>query len=82
MKPMKDYKAKTLILGGGVSANKHLQNSLKNGAKILDPKIKTFFPTSGLTGDNALMIAIAGYFNYGKRKMKNDNLKAVGNLKL
>ena len=27
MKAMEEYKAKTLILGGGVSANKHLQKT-------------------------------------------------------
>ena len=81
IKAMENFKAKTLILGGGVSANKHLQDSLKEAIKILGPKIKLFFPTPSLTGDNALMIALAGYFNYNKRG-QYPNLKAQGNLKL
>ena len=54
------YNAKSLILGGGVAANFLLRYEL---GKTLKKKIKNskfYIPDSTHTGDNALMIAIAG----------------------
>jgi len=84
IKAIKEHKIKTLIVGGGVSANKHLQNSLSEKIKELKTKIKVHFPTRGLSTDNAIMIAIAGYFQYKKKKVTKNSkkLKAVGNLSL
>ncbi|MEA3399475.1 MAG: tRNA (adenosine(37)-N6)-threonylcarbamoyltransferase complex transferase subunit TsaD [Patescibacteria group bacterium] len=71
-KAIKKYNAKTLIVGGGVSANQKLQKELK---KL---NIEVHLPPKGLSTDNALMIALAGYFN-----QKNSHpLKADGNWKL
>jgi len=88
IKAIRQHKIKTLIVGGGVSANKYLQEQMENAIKVLPKqgfgKIKVYFPSKNLTGDNALMIAIAGYFQYKKKKYtKNFNLiKAKGNLSL
>jgi N6-L-threonylcarbamoyladenine synthase len=81
-KALEKYKIKTLIVAGGVSANKHLKSEIK---KITGDKIKLFFPTKELAMDNSLMIGIAGYLNYIKNKKKVpkiDNIKATGNLRL
>jgi len=81
-KALEKYKIKTLIVAGGVSANKHLKSEIK---KITSAKIKLFFPTKELAMDNSLMIGIAGYLNYIKNKKKVpkiDNIKATGNLRL
>ncbi len=84
MRAMKEYKAQTLIVGGGVSANMYLQKTLKNRIKKEFPKSALYFPTKGLSTDNALMIAIAGYFttlNKGIKKSRSlSSLKANGNL--
>jgi N6-L-threonylcarbamoyladenine synthase len=80
LKAVEKYKAKTLIVGGGVSANTYLQKVLKKKLKALDPKITIHFPTKSLSTDNALMIAIAGYFQ--SKKKGGAKLKAVGNLAL
>jgi tRNA A37 threonylcarbamoyltransferase TsaD len=48
-------------------------------------KIKLLLPLRELTGDNSLMIGIAGYLNYIKNKKKVPNpssIKAKGNLRL
>ena len=91
MKAIKEYKIKTLIVGGGVSANSYLQEQIKKEIKDTqksNPKIfknlKAHFPSASLTGDNALMIAVAGYFQYKNKKyIKNINtIKANGNLSL
>ena len=82
-KAIEKHKIRTLIVAGGVSANKHLQNEIKKLVKIT--KIKLLLPEKELTGDNALMIGIAGYLNYikNKKKVPNPNsIKALGNLRL
>jgi N6-L-threonylcarbamoyladenine synthase len=81
-KALEKYKIKTLIVAGGVSANKHLQNEMK---KAINKKVKVLFPKKELTGDNSIMIGIAGYLNYIKNKKKVpklDRIKATGNLRL
>jgi len=81
-KAIEKYKIKTLIVAGGVSANKHLKSEIK---KITSAKIKLLFPTRELSGDNSLMIGIAGYLNYIKNKKKVpkiNSIKATGNLRL
>ena len=78
VKAAEQYKTKTIALGGGVAANDRLREELsKKFPKILLPE-KIF------TGDNAAMIAVAGYFRFLYRKFHKDvrNIKAVGNLKL
>jgi len=84
MKALKEYKIRTLIVGGGVSASHQLKNVIENDIKKNKLKLKSYFPGKGHTGDNALMIAIAGYFQYKNKKYpKNPNLiKAKGNLSL
>ena len=78
------YKINTLIVGGGVSANSYLQKVITEKIKEDKLKIKIHFPSKTLTGDNALMIAIAGYFQAKNKKFaKNINsIKAQGNLSL
>ncbi len=80
----KEYAIKTLIVGGGVSANIYLQEVLAEKFKSEMPKATLHFPTKGLATDNALMIAIAGYFQYLKKgaKKTSPKLKANGNLAL
>ncbi len=79
-------KAKTLIVGGGVSANKKIRNALQ---KIVEEiGVKNFYlPEIKYSVDNAAMIAIAGCFRYFKEKNQFDlnkikKIKAVGNLKI
>ena len=76
---IKKYKAQSIIVGGGVSANKELQKRFNLEAKKLD--IPVYFPEKNLTSDNAIMIAIAGYFNKPV-SIKSKKLIAVGNLEL
>lgn len=66
VKAIKDYDIKTVVIGGGVSANSGVRKAveemgIKNG-------VKTFLPPKVFTTDNAAMIAVAGYYKY----LKND----------
>jgi len=79
--------AKTFVIGGGVSANEHIKTSFKSMIKNEYPKIQLHIPTKELSTDNAIMIAIAGYFRFAqnleKYKKQNINeIKADGNLSL
>ncbi|MBT5338326.1 tRNA (adenosine(37)-N6)-threonylcarbamoyltransferase complex transferase subunit TsaD [Candidatus Falkowbacteria bacterium] len=61
LKAAKKYNAKMVILGGGVSANSALRETLsyaatKQNLSLLIPELK-------LTGDNAVMIGMAAYYH-------------------
>lgn len=74
MKAVEQYKPKTIALGGGVAANDHLREELSK-------KLPVNLPEKIFTGDNAAMIAVAGYYRFLKKKFKK-NPQATGNLKL
>ena len=81
MRALEECGATAVVLGGGVSANKHIRLCLaealaKAGARLLvcPPQFST---------DNGLMIALSGYFHALKKEFAEpDKLVAVGNLKL
>lgn len=78
-KAIEANKIQTLIVGGGVSANKHLRRELK---KIKN--IELLLPTKELSRDNAIMIGMAGYLRYknGEFAKRPQNIKAKGSLQL
>lgn len=91
LKAIKDFKAKTLILGGGVTANKELreqfQQAIKNSGFLTAVKnatiLKILIPSPGLSTDNGLMVAITGYFKAKKGKFSDwKNIKAEANLRV
>ncbi|MFY9463318.1 MAG: tRNA (adenosine(37)-N6)-threonylcarbamoyltransferase complex transferase subunit TsaD [Candidatus Sungiibacteriota bacterium] len=79
----KEYKIKTLALGGGVAANALLRAALAAAIKKELPHVAFFIPDQTLCGDNALMIAVAAYFA-GKKKSPEQamSLRADANLRL
>jgi len=82
IKAKEKYKAKTLIVAGGVACNRHLQRQMK---KVMDKNTKLFFPKKELSGDNSIMIGIVGYLQFLKNKdklAKTSKIKAKGNLRL
>lgn len=64
LKAAKKYKVKSILLGGGVSANQMLQNELILNTKYQIPNTEIFVPTKILCTDNAAMVAAAAFFNY------------------
>lgn len=62
------YRVKTILTGGGVAANKELQKQLISAIKKRAPQIKYSPISPKFCGDNAAMIASAGYFNAQKKK--------------
>ncbi len=81
LRAVEEYGAGTVVTGGGVSANTYIRKRLvealaKVGAQLLicPPELAT---------DNAIMIALAGYFHALKKEFIDPaNLSAKGDLKL
>ena len=68
----KKFGLKTLVLAGGVSANKRLRElSTEEGEKV---GIKVLYPPLKLCTDNAAMIGSAAYFAFIEGKNIADNL--------
>jgi len=73
--------AKTLVIGGGVSANEHIRRTFSEKISAEFPTISFRFPTASMATDNAVMIAIAGYYRVLRGEFSTD-FKANGNLSL
>ncbi|MEK7519531.1 MAG: tRNA (adenosine(37)-N6)-threonylcarbamoyltransferase complex transferase subunit TsaD [Patescibacteria group bacterium] len=81
LKAAKDFKAKTIILGGGVSANNELRKQFK--VYSLESKVEFLVPPKKLCTDNAVMIATSAYFYWLKNKeLKPETIEANANLRL
>ncbi len=63
LKAAKQHNVKTIILGGGVSANQKLKNSLQLSINSQQLKVKLHVPPAPLCTDNAAMIASAAFFS-------------------
>lgn len=75
--------ARTLIVGGGVSANARIRELLTERVAKEGFVEKLLAPSAELATDNALMIALAGYFHALKGTYAPlDSLVANGNLRL
>lgn len=70
LRAVQKHKARTIILGGGVSANKRLREYFQNMAK--ENNIELLLPNPTLSTDNALMIAIAAYCRVIKPNKKTE----------
>lgn len=65
---------KSIVVGGGVSANSRLRELLASEAKAYG--IELFIPPFSLTTDNAAMIARLGYSLFKRGKRSNFNMMA------
>ena len=75
-----NYRVKSIILGGGVTANKELRKRFQKEAKKL--KLRLLLPDKKQATDNALMVAVAGYYNWLKQEKKKVPIEAKANLRL
>ncbi len=93
LKAARNFNTKSVMIAGGVSANKKLREEMS--FKLRSYEIPLFIPDLAYTTDNAAMIAAAGYFsaiggstsggNYLKKKLMSDSWKKItadANLKL
>ncbi|MSU45295.1 MAG: tRNA (adenosine(37)-N6)-threonylcarbamoyltransferase complex transferase subunit TsaD [Candidatus Zambryskibacteria bacterium] len=81
---LEETNAKTLIIAGGVIANKKIREAFLDLEKTLNG-LKLRIPNSSMATDNAIMIGMAGYMRLclnPKIVEKTDRITAEGNLKL
>ena len=83
-KALEETQAKTLIIAGGVIANKKIRSAFSELEKET-PGLVVKIPTNSMSTDNALMIACATYINiilYPELLVKQQKIIANGNLTL
>ncbi len=83
-KALLQYGVNTLIVAGGVSANKYLRSELEK-IKVKNTGLNLLLPENSLTTDNAVMIGITAYINLLKNPnlaIETHSIKARGNLSL
>jgi N6-L-threonylcarbamoyladenine synthase len=68
IKAAKKYKAKTVLLSGGVAANKLLRQQLPSEIKKNLSGVNFNMPALEYTTDNAAMVAMAGYYKFQKKQ--------------
>ncbi len=84
----KKYAPKTILLAGGVSANKHLREKLNSDVKENLKNTTCLVPELAYSMDNAAMIAMAGCYQWKNLKNKKipekswENLETSASLKL
>ena len=70
LRAAKNFRAKSIILGGGVTANAELKRQFEEKVKKEIPDSKFYIPDSKFCTDNAAMVATATYFHQ-KEATKN-----------
>lgn len=83
LKAIEKHQPKTVILAGGVSANKKLRKTLEKEIKDKFPLSSFLLPHSTYSMDNAAMIAVSAYHHALKKDFTNwKDLQADPNWKL
>ncbi len=81
IKAAKNFKVKSIILGGGVAANNELRKQFNYKLKTTNYKLRFLVPPKILCTDNGAMVAATAYFHKGER-FNLPEIKADVNLKL
>ncbi|MDO8566847.1 MAG: tRNA (adenosine(37)-N6)-threonylcarbamoyltransferase complex transferase subunit TsaD, partial [bacterium] len=78
---LRETGARTLVVGGGVSANTHIRRVFREQVAHTFPTSTLRIPVASLTTDNAVMIALAAFYRAERREFATD-IAAEGNLPL
>ncbi|MES2931682.1 MAG: tRNA (adenosine(37)-N6)-threonylcarbamoyltransferase complex transferase subunit TsaD [Patescibacteria group bacterium] len=80
---LEETETKTLVVSGGVSANAHVRRVFKERLEKDYSHVSLHIPINSLATDNAIMIAMAGYYRaLNKEFIEPSEMKANGNLSL
>ena len=78
-----DYKVKTIILGGGVTANSELRKQFIENCRLKIKNCNLLIPPKDLCTDNGLMVAIAGHFRAMNNKFERwQDIEVNANLRV
>jgi len=78
---LRETRAKTLVIGGGVSANTHIRRTFVGNVRKDFHEVSLRIPKNELTTDNAVMIGLAGFYRARRKEFVKD-MVANGNLSL
>jgi len=79
LRALEDTDAQTVVLGGGVSANTHIRRVFTQKIQEQYPGVSLRIPSPSLTTDNAVMIALAGFYRAAKKEFADPTtLTAIG----
>ena len=81
IKAANTYVAKTIIIGGGVSANEELRQQFRYKLQTKNSELNFLIPEKNLSTDNAGMIGLTAFFHL-KNKKSWDKINAQANLKI
>jgi N6-L-threonylcarbamoyladenine synthase len=83
LKAAKDFRVKSIILGGGVAANRELRKQFKSILNSQKSIVNFLVPPKKFCTDNAVMVAATAYFHQKLSPPKNwKKIKAYANLKI
>ncbi len=83
LRALQETQSQTLAIGGGVSANAHIRKEFEQTLTEKLSYVTPYFPPAGLTGDNGVMIALAGFYRAQREEfIEPGTLIADGNLSL
>jgi len=83
IKAIKEYKVKSIILGGGVAANSELRKQFNYKLKTINYKLNFLVPPKNFCTDNAVMIAITGFYNWLLEKTQEwQDIEVKANLRI
>lgn len=83
LRAVKQHGAKTVTLGGGVSANTRLREALARALDEETPGVALVVPDPSYSTDNALMIALAAYLRLEAHLVPtHEPLVAAGNVRI
>ncbi len=80
LRAIEESGAQSLILGGGVSANRHIRASFTHAIQEKLPDVALYLPEAKLTTDNAVMIALAAHARFSAYGVTDEDIIASGNL--
>jgi len=80
MAATEEFKSKSILVSGGVAANRELRTSFEHAAQ--SKGVEVYFPSRALSTDNAAMIAAAAYPRYLAGESADAMLNAEPNLPL
>ena len=75
LRAAEEHGASTVIMGGGVSANKHIRSELRS--KLLASSCELLVCPPEFSTDNGLMIALSGYFHALKKEFAEPEMLAA-----
>ena len=82
-KAAEEFKAKIILIGGGVAANEELRKQFNSQITTGNRQLKFLAPPKILCTDNAAMIGVAGYFGWLQEKQKSwKKIEVNANLKI